>query len=160
MSGLNEQQGKGLPGFDRRAWLLRAAPAAAAVLVGIPGSSSAGGTTQEPEAKKDPADLAARELERVSARVRTVTNRPLQVAASERYQAVGDASESFMKIAIGDCEQIAQDFLDHYQAKGFHVERPARRMTVVAFRDERPFFEYAQIRPQAASERERFLHAG
>jgi hypothetical protein len=144
MSVLNEQQGKCLPGFDRRAWLVRAASTAAAVLNGIKGSSSAVGTTQEPEVKNDPADLAARELERVSARVRAVTNRSLQVAASERYQAVGDASESFMKIAIADCEQIAQDFLDHYQAKGFKVERPARRMTVVAFRDERPFFEYAR----------------
>ena len=50
-------------------------------------------------------------------------SRALQSPTSDRYQAVGDASESFMKIAIDDCELIAQDFLDYYQAKGFEIER-------------------------------------
>ncbi len=49
-----------------------------------------------------------------------------------------------MKISLEDCELIAQDFLDHYRAKGFQVKPPAQRMTVVVFRDERPFMEFAR----------------
>ena len=51
---------------------------------------------------------------------------------------------SFMKITAGDCEMIAGDFLDHYQAKGFGVKRPDRRLTLVVFLDERPYFEFAR----------------
>jgi Protein of unknown function (DUF1570) len=143
MSHTSEQPDTALPGFGRRAWLLQAI-SGAAVLAAIAQPLIPGSTVQEQEEKKNPPDEAAQELERATARVRAVTSRAPQRASSDQYQAVGDASESFMKIAIGDCESIAQEFLEHYQAKGFRVKRAARRMTVVAFRDERPFFEFAR----------------
>ena len=49
-----------------------------------------------------------------------------------------------MQTALGDCEMIADDFLAYYQAKGFPVKAPERRMTIVAFLDERPFREFAR----------------
>ncbi len=63
-------------------------------------------------------------LEVATTRVRAVTGQPPQTATSDQYQIVGDASPAFMKVALGDCDQIAQEFLDHYQAKGFRVKRP------------------------------------
>jgi hypothetical protein len=76
--------------------------------------------------------------------MRAATKHALQSAASDRYQASGDASESFMKVTLEDCELIAEDFLDYYMGKGFGVKPPKDRMTVVAFRDERPFLEFAR----------------
>jgi Protein of unknown function (DUF1570) len=141
MSPWFERESAGKSGVGRRAWLLRAA-SSPAVLAGIAGSATLGRTAQE--AKQDPAGVAARELERAETRVRAVTGGSLRSAASEHYQALGDASESFMKIALEDCERIAQEFLDFYRLKGFQVKPPERRMTVVVFRDERPFMEFAR----------------
>ena len=67
---------------------------------------------------------------------------------SEEYQVVGDASESFMKTCLLTRKRIAEDYLAHYQAKGFPVKRPERRMTIVAFLDERPFLSSAATCPQ------------
>jgi hypothetical protein len=141
MSLLVERESAGDSGMERRAWLVRAA-SGTAMLAGIAGSTSLGVTTQDE--KKNEADLAAQELERTETRVRAVTKGSLQSATSEHYQAVGDASETFMKLSIEDCELIAQDFLDYYRSKGFAVKPPERRMTVVVFRDERPFMDFAR----------------
>ncbi len=141
MSLLVERESAGDSGMKRRAWLVRAA-SGTAVLAGIAGSTSLGDTTQDE--KKNTADLAAQELERTETRVRAVTKGTLQSATTEHYQAVGDASETFMKLSLEDCELIAQDFLDYYRSKGFAVKPPERRMTVVVFRDERPFMDFAR----------------
>jgi hypothetical protein len=137
-----KQLSVGLPGVNRRAWLVRAASAGGALLTGIARSNSLAGTRQEQ--KTNPADEAARELERAGARVSAATKGAVRSALSARYQAVGDAAESFMRISLADCELIAQDFLDYYGARGFAVKPPERRMTIVALRDERPFVEFAR----------------
>jgi hypothetical protein len=131
----------GLPDIDRRSWLVRAASGAAA-LAGVAASTTAVRAIQE--AKKDAPESAATELERAMSRVRAATKLSVQTTTSEHYQALGDASEAFMNIALGDCELIAQDFLDYYRAKGFQVKPPQQRMTVVAFRDDRPFLDFAR----------------
>jgi hypothetical protein len=123
---------------DRRAWLERAL-AGAACLGGL-GSAQRPG--QEPEIS--PAKEEARELERAVARVKAATNKPLHTEISEQYQAVGDAALPFLKTIISDCELIAGDYLDHFQAKGFAVKRPDRRLTLVIFLDERPYLEFAR----------------
>ena len=146
MSRRNQQDPAALAGVDRRAWLLRAA-AGGAVFAGLPGLPASGQVTQGQDAKRNSADEAAAEFNSASARVRAVTGQPPQTATSDQYQTVGDASASFMKIALADCDEIAREFLDHYQAKGFRVQAPGRRLTIVAFRDERPFFEYARSSP-------------
>jgi len=129
----------GLERLDRRAWLLRAA-SGGAFLVAITESSSPVAAMQE---KKAAADEAARELERASTRLRATTSLPLQVVTSDQYQALGDAAKTFMQTAIHDCEVFAADFLAHYQAKGFPVKAPGRPLTIVAFRDDRLFREFA-----------------
>ena len=141
MSQIKERAEAAIPGLDRRTWLRRAAFRSVA-LAGMALAPRRGEATQD--RKLTPAEESARELERAQSRVRAATHHPLQSALSDEYQAVGDASESFMKTALGDCERIAGDFLAHYQAKGFQLKRPERRMTIVAFRDERPFSEFAR----------------
>ena len=94
--------------------------------------------------KKSPAEVAAIELKRATSRVRAVTRHSLQVAKSSEYQVVGDAQATFIQTSLRDYGAIANDFLAHYQAKGFQVKAPERRMTLVAFFDERPFREFAR----------------
>ena len=147
MSSLSMIRALGSAGCDRRTWLLRTV-SAGAVLAGIGRATTWAGTVQDDKEKdnekRNGVEDAARELERAESGARAATKHPLQFATSDRYQAVGDASETFMKVALADCELIAQDFLDYYSARGFAVKPPARRMTVVAFRDERPFLEFAR----------------
>ncbi|MGO9467094.1 MAG: DUF1570 domain-containing protein [Isosphaeraceae bacterium] len=82
---------------------------------------------------------AGQDLKRALTAVHKVTDRPIPTLHSEHFQAVGDASESFMKITLGDCERIAQGYFDHFRAKGFDVRVPDRRLTLIVFVDERPF---------------------
>jgi hypothetical protein len=128
--------------FDRRLWLRQAVAAAAACAAGLGGAPRRGEASQE--SKLTPPEEAVGELDRAKVRVRAVTSRPLVTVSSDGYQAVGDAAASFMKLALGDCELIARDFLDHYQAKGFGVKRPNRRLTLVIFFDERPYLEFVR----------------
>jgi hypothetical protein len=135
----------------RRAWLLRATAGAAACagmgMVPVLGQAPKG-------PKLTPPEEAEKEREKAIAKVRAASSRPLNTANSERYQAIGDATLSFIKVTLGDCELIAQDYLDHYHAKGFEVKRPARRMTLIVFSEERLFLEFARkstrgVPPQA-----------
>jgi len=82
---------------------------------------------------------AEQDLKRAAAQVEQVTKRSIQTVRSEHFQAVGDASESFLKITLGDCERIARDYFDHFRVKGFDVRNPDRRLTLIVFVDERPF---------------------
>jgi hypothetical protein len=127
--------------LDRRAWLLRAAHYS--MLLGATAKSlnRAGENKQK---KKSPEEEAESELERATSRVRAVTSHPLQVAKSAEYQIVGDAEATFVQNSLRVYGAIANDFLAHYQAKGFDVKAPERRMTLVAFLDERPFREFAR----------------
>jgi Protein of unknown function (DUF1570) len=127
--------------LDRRSWLRRAA-SGGALLAAIAKPPRQADATQEK--KKSPAEEADWELERATSRVRTVTGHSLQVAKSEKYQVVGDADPTFIQTSLGDYDVIANDFVVHYQAKGFQVKAPDRRMTLVAFLDERPFREFAR----------------
>jgi hypothetical protein len=129
--------------FDhgRRTWL-RLAGYGAAAWLGAPFPRSWGG--QEPDAKLPPLEQAKIERERALDRVRSTTSRQVVTVTSERYQAVGDAAESFLKIALGDCELIADDYLAYYQSKGFDVKTPQQKMTLVVFREKGPYREFAR----------------
>jgi hypothetical protein len=115
---------------------------AAAACLGSTGSGLAANPQAEP--KLSPPEQAKVELERALERVKTATSRPVVVRNSVHYQAVGDASDSFLKIVLQDCEQVAGDFLDYYQAKGFDVKSPGRRLTLIVFREEPAYREFAR----------------
>ena len=111
----------GRGGLDRRAWLRRAT-AGAALSAGIGVVPVLGQAPQKP--KLTPSEEAEKERERASALAGEATGRRLSTANSGQYQAVGDAAFSFIKVSLADCELIAQDYFDHYRAKGFDVRRP------------------------------------
>jgi hypothetical protein len=79
------------------------------------------------------------DLKQAEAMVRKATTRPLLTVRTPHYQAIGDASELFIKLTLSDCEQITAEFLKHFQSRGFDVKLPDHRLTVIVFIDERPF---------------------
>lgn len=126
--------------FDRRSWLRRTLVGAAALEClgfGPPDTIA----SQDPKPALPPAEEADKELKQAEARARKVTSRPIRFVRSAHFQAVGDATESFMNLTLADCELIALDYLDHYRAKGFEVKLPDRRLTLVIFFDERPYMK-------------------
>ncbi|MGP0063701.1 MAG: DUF1570 domain-containing protein [Isosphaeraceae bacterium] len=130
---------------DRRGWLQMAGGMAAGLggLLGCPDPSPAA----EDRASNAIAE-AREEVRRAEARAMRVTNRLLRRLDTAHYQAIGDASDAFIKLTLSDCEQIAVDYLNHFREKGFDVKLPDRRLTVVLFVDERPFLRFAENVPR------------
>jgi hypothetical protein len=95
----------------------------------------------EPKAGTD--ETSEEEIRRATAEVRRATDQEVRMLRSAHYQAIGDASETFIKLTLADCEQLALDYLRHYRDKGFEVKLPDRRLILVVFADERPFLKYA-----------------
>ena len=117
-------------GIDRRNWLRRVL-AAGAALHSVDGFSRLGIADEGPELS--PPEQAKQECERAESRIKSITRRPLLHLESEQYQALGDATEAFMKMTLDDCESLAREYLAYYQAHGFDVKRPPRRLTLVDF---------------------------
>jgi hypothetical protein len=129
---------------DRRDWL-RKAGGVAAGLTGLIAYPISGRAADDNAPKVD--GNAAEEMLRAETRATKVTNRPLSRLDSTHYQAIGDASEAFIKLTLSDCEQIAVDYQNHFRGKGFDVKLPDRRLTVIVFVDERPFLRFAEKVP-------------
>jgi hypothetical protein len=126
--------------LSRRDWLTLAGGAAAG-LGGLVRCPLPALRTDEPKAKAGETPLE--EYRRVLDAVRKATDRQVHTVRSAHYQALGDASETFIKLTLADCEEVALDYLKHYRDKGFDVSLPDRRLILIVFADERPFLKYA-----------------
>ena len=128
-------------GIDRRVFLQRGV-FSGAVLGCLDRIARPARCADEPSLS--PIEEAERELDRAQLRVHASKRSPLVTMRSEQFQAVGDASESFIKLTLDDCELIAEDYFAYYQKQGFDVKRPGRLLTLVVFRDERPYLDFAR----------------
>src|SRR5262249_38605658 len=117
---------------DRRSWL-RTAAGSVAGLGAFSGPAGAGRADEDVKVEE------AEEVRRAEAQARRATTRPLRTLRTAHYQAIGDASEAFIKLTLADCEKMASDYIQHFRSRGFDVNLPGRRLTVIVFRDERPF---------------------
>jgi hypothetical protein len=68
--------------------------------------------------------------------------RELGTSRTEHYLGVGDAPKSFREEALHLCERILDSFQTYFQAKGFPVKAPSRRMIVVVLADKRSYVAY------------------
>src|SRR5262245_49195597 len=119
-STVDEHRRHARVGLGRRAWLTGAL--AAGWLVGRRARSD------EPPG---PAGDERRDEEMIREAARKAGLKGVGATRSAHYLAVGDAPEGFRALTLRDCEALARDFLEHYKARGFEVEPPGRRMTVV-----------------------------
>jgi hypothetical protein len=117
--------------IGRRAWMLGAG-AGAAGLAGLAGLARAEGPAADP---KDPeADAWA-----IREQGRKAGLGPFRSIESRHYRVIGDATEPYLRLILGDCEAVAADFLGYYRARGFEVDRPSGRLTAVVLADARAF---------------------
>lgn len=134
----------GAPGIGRRTWLARvlagSAPACAAPRLLASADNPVNERDRSPGGEKDQA--AERELRAIEDRANRAGIGPLSSFKSNHYQVIGDASPRFMAMIIKDCELLTLDYIDHFRGRGFNVNPPEHRLTLVAFRDERPFHKF------------------
>jgi hypothetical protein len=90
------------------------------------------------------------ELSAVRTRLEELRLRPVRWKASERYLVVGDAPEAFLGQALALCDALAKDYLSHFQARGFAVERQAERLTVVVLSGPEAYGAYLGVPAEAA----------
>ncbi len=58
--------------------------------------------------------------------------KPFRLARNESYLALGDVPDGFLTAALDLCLGLSKDFFKHFAAKGFALEKPRGRMTIVA----------------------------
>jgi hypothetical protein len=142
--GLGNSEGKAQPTKAATAGLK------AEVDPAVAGAEPTSGAIAEPE-------LAEMRKRLVQARIG-----PLVTVRSAHYVAIGDAPEAFIKLILGDCEQLASDYQKHFQSHGFAVHPPERRLAVAVFRDDRSFGKFFRLPPliELAGKEESYQPAG
>jgi hypothetical protein len=120
-----QARSRGAPGLSRRAWL-------AGLVLGWAGRSRA-----DDEPRPDPAE--ERDIAEVQARARKAGLGMLRSRTTAHYLGLGDAPAKFQSEALGLCEGLAQDYLKHFKDKGFAIEPPGRRLTLVILAGAREF---------------------
>lgn len=76
-----------------------------------------------------------------------------EVSRSPHYLGVGNAPAAFRADALRLCEGLAEDYLEHFQKRGFEIEAPADRLDVVVLDSDEDFrkFTSALELPDAVS---------
>jgi hypothetical protein len=123
-------------GSGRRDWLRRVLGGVAALQIA---GSAAPASQVVDRAERSESDASVAELEATRDKLGKAGIGPLNIVRSAHYQAIGDAPEGFMRIMLGDCEQLALDFDRHFRARGFNIHSPDRHLTLVICRDDQSF---------------------
>jgi len=124
------------PILNRRAWL------AGALASGL--AAAVRGAEPKPAAGEE------REVAEVAQRAKAAGLPPFRVGRTAHYLGLGDASDRFRGKALPICEGLARDYLEHFQRKGFAVERPGRRLTVILLADAESFAKFVGEEPGRA----------
>ena len=104
------------------------------LLAGVSGLGSARSAAGQ-EAKAPGQAIDAEEIAKVEKLARDARLAKLYSVRSVHFLAVGDAPESHQREALALCEALGEAFLAHFRARGFTVEYPDRRLTMIALRD-------------------------
>ncbi len=72
------------------------------------------------------------------------------LSQTKHFLCMGDAPEVHCQEALNICEALAEVFVPHFRGKGFKVELPARRMTVIALKDADSYHAYYGDDPGAS----------
>src|SRR5262249_1765847 len=108
----------------RRAWL-----------VGL----LAGGLALRASADEQGDAELANALDEVGQRVKDVGIGPLPAESVVHCAAIGDAKDAFRSDALRLCEDLAEDYLKHFQSKGFAVTKPKTRLILVVLAEAKEF---------------------
>jgi hypothetical protein len=117
--------------LDRRSWLLTVLGACAC-------------PTAWADDKDDKVEEKAVQTQARKARIGT-----LKVSSTQHYLALGDARGTFRADALRLCEALAEDYLPHFEKKGFAVHAPKGRLTLVILSDAPAFARFLGAKPGA-----------
>jgi hypothetical protein len=115
-----------VPVISRRSWL-------AGVLLGAVANSAlprVGWTMQSKDGANEADEISA-----VQALAKKAGLGPFSVSPTEHFLGMGDAPGPFRVKALEICESLSAAFLPHFREKGFKLDMPAQRLTVITLKD-------------------------
>jgi hypothetical protein len=74
------------------------------------------------------------EIVKVQTQARAAKLGQFAQSQSDHFLALGDAPDSYRQTALRLCEELAKAFLSHFRGRGFTVEYPDRRMTIITLK--------------------------
>jgi hypothetical protein len=115
------------PVLSRRACIARA-------IAGIVGAPLLGGFAFSSETSAVADDAA--EIAEVTALGKKAGLAPFADNLTDHFLGLGDADAAYSKNALAYCEKLVPEFLDHFRERGFKLDLPPNRMTVITLKDE------------------------
>jgi hypothetical protein len=61
---------------------------------------------------------------------------PFADVRTDHFLGLGDADAAYRENALAYCEKLVPEFLDHFRERGFKLDLPPNRMTVITLKDE------------------------
>ena len=133
-----------LADLDRRQWMRRAFAATGLGTLLAQKPLQAGGlgiANPNPSFTEDEPPQEAT-LEQMKTKMHDLGLQDVVAVESDHYAAAGDAPEAFMRMILGDCQQLVRDYFRYFQTQGFTLEKPKQRLLVAMFRDDKSFGKY------------------
>ncbi len=123
--------------LSRRGWFL-------GTLWGIAGMRAAARAQSAPQARADANE--AEEIAEVKAIAKKAGLGPFSLSRTEHFLCLGDTPVNtpvkFSETALDRCEELTKAFLPHFRDRGFRLELPQRRLTVIALKDAASYGAY------------------
>ena len=129
------REAKAPPLIGRRQWLRGLALGTLAIGSGVRAAIS----------DEEPGPAVAEEpvlLDAIRDRAERASLPPFEVREGERYVILGTARGDYKRGALALCEQLADDYLAHFDAREFEVEAPGGRLPIVAVADAEEFWRF------------------
>jgi hypothetical protein len=86
--------------------------------------------------------IDAEEITAIQASAAKVGLKFVSKSQTKHFLCMGDAPQVHCQEALKNCEPLAEAFLAHFRTRGFHVELPRRRMSVIALKDNASYKAY------------------
>jgi hypothetical protein len=120
--------------LDRRRWL-----------GGLAGALLGSGRRAAADPPEESVRPSAANLEEIRQRLRDVGVRPVSELRSPHFQAIGNATERFIRLVLIESERLAANLLGHLRGRGFRLRMPESRLILVVFQDDRSFGKYFKL---------------
>ncbi len=127
--------------LSRRVWITRTLT----ILTGLPLASLFSDATA---AEEDPDEV--KEIAQVQALARQAKLAPFIEKRTKHFLGMGDADAEHCRAAVAICEPLSEAFLAHFRDRGFKLEMPPRRMTVITLKNDASYRAFAGENPGAA----------
>jgi hypothetical protein len=121
MRGQASGEGQRAHRISRRRWLTAAAAGCA---LGMAGADRRGAAAEDERLQQE-----------IEAHAKKVGLTDFRSTRTKHYLGIGNAPDLFRNKALDICESLEDDFLSHFESKGFDVSAPKHRLAVVTLAD-------------------------